>query len=130
MPENLKNNTESEFHRQRTAFVILECGILTAGGGFGGSHFNLLCRSGFNEDQALRLIAGKPRGYALNGNVCLCQGTDFSCLSDENAKKAEKYVPFFRKNRWLSETGKIYDGMQAVKTGSVWTPVKEFKISL
>ena len=129
MPENPENNAESAFHQRRTAFVILESGILTAENGFAGSHFDLLCQSGFNEEQARFLIAEQPRGYALDGSVYLYQGTDFSCLSGENGKKAEKYISFFKKNGWLSLTGKVYDGMKSGKTGSVWTPVKEFKIS-
>ena len=129
MPENRKSDAESDFHRRRTAFVILNCGILTAEKNFSGSHFELLCQSGFDEETAHRLIAEQPRGYALDGNVYLYQGTGFSRLSAENGKKAEKYVPFFQKNQWLSETGKIYDGMQSGETGSVWTPVKEFEIS-
>ena len=130
MPEKPKNKAESDFHRRRIAFVILEKGILTAENGFSGSHFDLLCRSGFSEKQARRLIAERPRGYALNGNVYLYQGTAFSCLSDENGKRAEQYVPFFKNNRWLSETGKIYDGMYAGEKGTIWCPIKEFKISL
>ena len=129
MPENPKNNAESEFHRRRTAFVILENGILTAENDFSGSHFDLLCENGFDEIKARRLIAEQPRGYALNGNIYLYQGADFSCLSDGNRKKAGKYISFFKKNQWLSATGKIYDGMQPGETGSVWTPVKEFEIS-
>ena len=89
----------------------------------------MLCQNGFDEDEARRLIEEQPRGYALNGNVYLYQGSGFSCLSDENRKKAEKYVPFFKKNRWISETGRIYDGMRSGEKGSVWMPVKEFEIS-
>ena len=129
MAQSPQSNAESSFHRRRTAFVILNGGILTAESGFDGSHFDLLCRSGFGEDQARRLIAECPRGYALNGNVYMYQGAGFSVLSDENRKATEKYVSFFRNNRWLSETGKIYDGMHSGEKGSVWTPVKEFEIS-
>ena len=130
MPEKPKNKSESDFHQRRTAFIILENGVLTAEKDFAGSHFDLLCQSGYSEEQANRLIAERPRGYALDGNVYLYQGADFSCLSDENRKRAEKYVLLFKKNHWLSAAGKIYDGMKSGKIGSVWTPIKEFKISL
>ncbi|MBO4520938.1 MAG: hypothetical protein J5787_06990 [Alphaproteobacteria bacterium] len=129
MPENPKNKIESDFHRRRKAFVILKSGVLTAEDGFAGSHFDLLRQSGFDEEQARLLIAEMPRGYSLDGNVYVYQGADFSCLSDENRKKTEKYVSFFRKNQWLSSTGKIYDGMKSGEIGSVWAPIKEFKIS-
>jgi len=129
MPENRKNRTESDFHQRRIAFIILKSCILTAESGFVGSHFNLLCQSGFDEKKARRLIAEAPRGYALDGNVYLYQGADFSCLSAENRKKAKAYVSFFQKNGWLSPAGKIYDGMRSGEIGSVWIPIKEFEIS-
>ena len=129
MPENQNNKAESDFHRRRRAFVIFDCGILTASEDFEGSHFDLLCQSGFDSGYARHLIDDQPRGYALDGNVYLYQGADFSCLSFGNRKKAEKWISFFQINGWLKVGGKIYDGMQAGKTGSVWTPIKEFEIS-
>ena len=129
MPENRKNRAESDFHQRRIAFIILKIGILTAERGFAGSHFDLLCQSGFDEKQVRRLIAESPRGYALDGNVYLYQGSDFSCLSAENRKKTIPYVSFFQKNGWLLPAGKIYDGMQSGEVGSIWIPIKEFEIS-
>ena len=129
MPESPKNNAELEFHRQRKAFVLLNDGILAACDGFCGSHFDLLCQSGFKPEQARFLISEQPRGYALNGNVYLYQGADFSCLTEENRLKAEKWVLFFQKNGWLNHRGQIYDGMRAGEAGNVWQPLKEFEIS-
>ena len=130
MPENPKNKAEPEFHRQRKAFVVLDSGILTACDGFDGSHFDLLRQSGFDEEQARLLIAEQPRGYALNGNVYLYQGFDFSCLTEKNKLKAEKWVLFFQKNGWLKPSGKIFDGMRAGEIGDVWQPLNEFEISV
>ena len=129
MPDKNKNNAESAFHRRRKAFVILDGGILVAPDGFEGAHFDLLCQSGFTADEARKLIAGRSRGYALDGSIYLYQGADFSCLSVENAKKAQIWFPFFQKSGWLRADGKIYDGMRAGKVGEVWLPTKEFKIS-
>ena len=128
MPEKPKNNAESDFHRRRKAFIILNGGLLVASDGFEGSHFELLLQSGFDEGLACRLIAGQPRGYALNGNVYLYQGSGFLCLSKANSGKAREWIPFFQKSGWLAENGKIYDGMRAGKTGTVWEPIKEFEI--
>ena len=58
---------ERDFHRRRTAFVILSAGILVAFDGFEGSHADLLRQSGFDERQTEKLIALRPRGFALNG---------------------------------------------------------------
>ena len=129
MPENRKNKAEADFHRQRKAFVILDGGLLAACDGFDGSHFDLLCQSGFSAEQARCLIVCQPRGYALNGNVYLYQGPEFLCLTDENRLKAEKWLSFFRKNGWLKRSGKIYDGMCTGQVGNVWRPLKEFEIS-
>ena len=125
----MKNNAESDFHRRRKVFVVLETGLLIASDGFGGSHSDLLLQSGFDVEQTDRLIAGQPRGYALNGNVYLYRGADFLCLSEINAGKVPEWIPFFRKSGWLAENGKVYDGMRVGKTGTVWEPIKEFKIS-
>lgn len=129
MPENPKNKAESDFHRRRKAFVILNGGILVAPDNFEGSHFDLLCQSGFNAEPARRLIAEQPRGYALNGNVYLYQGADFFCLSAENIKKAREWFPFFQKNGWLEKNGKIYNGMRVGDAGTIWHPIKEIEIS-
>lgn len=129
MPEKKTNNAESEFHRRRKAFVILPCGILIAPDGFAGSHFDLLCQSGFTAEQTRKTIELRPRGYALDGSVYLYQGGDFFRLSDGNEREAKKWFPFFITNGWLKPDGKIYSGMQRGEKGTVWRPVKEFEIS-
>ncbi len=129
MPEIQINKAEIDFHRRRKAFVILECGILVAQDGFDGSHSDLLTQSGFDEDQMRKVIQQQPRGYALNGNVYLYQGTDFKCLSSKNKDMVKSYVAFFEKNGFLKQDGKIFDGMNVGKAGDQWTPVKEIEIS-
>ncbi len=126
MPENLKNNAESAFHRRRQAFVVFDCGLLIARDDFDGSHFELLMQSGFVETRAREIIDQNARGYALDGDVYLYQGTDFSCLSEQNKKTAALFFPVFKKNGWLSNAGKIYDGMNVGQIGSKWMPIKEF----
>ncbi len=126
MPEIPKNNAESDFHRRRKAFVIFDCGVLTARDNFDGSHFDLLRLFGFDEKQARGIIEQNARGYALDGNVYLYQGADFSCLSEQNKKTAALFLPWFEKNGWLAETGKVFDGMRAGRIGSRWVPIKEF----
>ncbi|MBR1778615.1 MAG: hypothetical protein IJ752_08570 [Alphaproteobacteria bacterium] len=94
MPENQKNNDESDFHRRRKAFVILNGGLLAAPDGFEGSHFDLLCQSGFDENQSQSLIAEQPRGYALEGcrdrifPVCLLETKTRCCFGFLSFKKA------------------------------------------
>ncbi len=126
MQEILKNNAESDFHRRRKAFVVFQCGVLTARDNFDGSHFDLLRQAGFDENQARGIIEQNARGYALDGSLYFYQGTDFACLSEQNKKTAASFLPWFEKNGWLSGTGKVFDGMQAGRIGSRWTPVKEF----
>ena len=109
--------------------MILGGGILVAPDGFDGSHFDLLCQSGFTADAARGVIAVRPRGYALDGNVYLYQGADFFCLSAENEKKAQGWFSFFEKSGWLAPDGRIYNGMRAGEKGTVWRPIKEFEIS-
>lgn len=126
MPENLKNSAESAFHRRRRAFIVFDDGLLIARDGFEGSHFDLLIRSGFDENQARTIIDQNARGYALGGNVYLYQGTEFSCLSEQNKKNTALFLPDFEKNGWLDKSGKIYDGMHVGQIGSKWRPIKEF----
>ena len=129
MPEIQKSKAELDFHRRRQAFVVLEQGILMAQNGFDGSHYDLLIQSGFDENQTRSIIQNQPRGYAMNGNVYLYQGSDFSCLSERNKEKIKSYFSFFQKNGFLSRNGKIYDGMNVGKTGDQWIPIKEIEIS-
>lgn len=97
-----KNNAESDFHRRRKAFVIFDCGILTARVGFDGSHFDLLTQAGFDESRARGIIEQNARGYALDGSVYFYQGTDFSCLSEQNKKTAASFLPWFEKTAgWI-----------------------------
>lgn len=117
---------ETDFHQKRRAFVLLEGGILLAREAFPGSHFDLLRQSGFDEETARQMIAGRPRGYALDGNVYFYQGDDFSVLCEQNRREAVSYLDFFRRSGFLSPEGKVFDGMQAGKIGENWTPVKEF----
>lgn len=121
-----KNNAESEFHRRRKAFVVFDSGILTARDNFAGSHFDLLRQAGFDENQARGIVERNARGYALDGNVYLYQGADFSCLSEQNRQTAALFLPWFEKNGWLAGNGKVFNGMKAGRIGSCWTPVKEF----
>lgn len=117
---------ETDFHQKRKAFVLLGSGILLAHSGFPGSHFDLLRQSGFDDEAARRLIAVRPRGYALDGNIYFYQGEDFSVLSEQNRREALPYLDFFRRLGFLSREGRAFDGMKAGKIGESWTPVKEF----
>lgn len=126
MPETLKNNAEVDFHRRRNAFVIFDNGILMAQDGFAGSHADLLQQVGFSEDQVHDIIKRCARGYALEGNVYLYQGENFSCLSEHNEKTVAQFLSVFQKNGWLSKTGKIYNGMSVGQIGTNWMPIKEF----
>lgn len=125
MSEKNDNDAEKDFHRRRRAFVILGGGVLVAPDGFDGAHADLLRQSGFTPEETRGLIDSKPRGYALDGDVFLYQGEDFSPLSPENEKAALVWFPFFEKNGWLGPDGRIYSGMRAGKKGTVWRPVKE-----
>lgn len=126
MPEKPTSEAEAAFHSRRKAFVIFDAGILTAADGFAGSHFDLLVQTGMDGEQARRAIETCPRGYALDGDVFLYQGADFSALSERGRRLAGRFVPFFKTNGWLSPTGRVYDGMRRGAAGSVWTPLKEF----
>ena len=126
MPEKPTSEAEAAFHSRRKAFVIFGAGILTAADGFAGSHFDLLVQTGMDGEQARRAIETCPRGYALNGDVFLYQGADFSALSERGRRLAERFIPFFKTNGWLVPAGKVYDGMRRGAAGSVWTPLKEF----
>lgn len=117
---------ETDFHCRRKAFVLLKDGILLARDGFSGSHFDLLCQSGFDEKNARGIIAARPRGYALDGNLYFYQGEDFGTLSEENRRDAAAYISFFRQLGVLSPQGRAFDGMKAGKIGESWCPVKEF----
>ncbi len=127
MPEiPKKNNAESDFHRRRKAFVLFDEAVLAARDGFPGSHFDLLRQTGFTERQAHEIIECRARGYALNGDVYLYQGADFSCLSEHNKARAALFLQVFRNNGWLAENGRVYDGMSPGQIGESWTPIKEF----
>ena len=126
MPEKPTSEVEAAFHSRRKAFVIFDAGILTAADGFAGSHFDLLVQTGMDGEQARRAIETCPRGYALNGDVFLYQGADFSALSERGRRLAERFIPFFKTNGWLAPAGKVYDWMRRGAAGSVWTPLKEF----
>lgn len=127
-----KSQTASEisFHRNRKAFVILNQGLLLAQTGFEGSHFDLLCQSGFSEEQAKSLIFSCPRGYFLSENLYFYEGEEFSCLSETNEKKALCFIETFRKLGLLEASGHIYSGMNKSEVGKSWQPIKEIKISL
>lgn len=121
-----QNNVETAFHRRRKAFVFLDGGVLIAADGFAGSHFDLLTVSGFDENQARAIIENNPRGYALDGDVYLYQGTDFSVLNERNRRLASAFLPILRQYGYPGASGKIFDGMKAGAVGEKWSPVKEF----
>lgn len=122
-------SAESDFHRRRTAFVILSAGILVAFDKFEGSHADLLRQSGFNEQQVEALIASRPRGFASNGNVYAYQGRDFSALDDENEKSLKTYVPYFKRNGMLGINGQLFSGMIPAQIGEIWQTIKEIQFS-
>lgn len=119
--------SEKEFHRRRTAFVVLNAGILIAKEGFEGSHFDLLKDSGFSESQAKEIIENRPRGFSLDGNVYAYQGESFLPLTVEKEEAFRVYIPFFKQSGLLSREGKVYSGMQAGKPGDLWQGVKEIE---
>lgn len=120
---------ERDFHRRRTAFVILSAGILVAFDGFEGSHADLLRQSGFDERQTEKLIALRPRGFALNGNVYAYQGDGFSELSVGNEEILKSFVPYFVRNGMLKPNGRLFSGMIPSEPGKIWRTVKEIQFS-
>lgn len=117
---------EREFHRQRKAFILFrEAGILMGADGFEGSHAELLGRTGLESDRIRDIIACEPRGFALDGDIYLYQGEDFSELSAENRAYARTWLPFFRALGLLTGNGRVFNGMIAGKPGERWTPVSE-----
>ncbi len=93
--------------------------------GFEGSHAELLGRAGLDPDRVRDVIASEPRGFALEGDVYLYQGEDFSELSAENKACARMWLPFFRTLGLLSGNGRVFSGMIVGKPGENWAPVSE-----
>ena len=128
------NTNAKKFHESRRAFIIMhDAGLLVAPTNTDISHQDLLLNMGIPlVPDVLRHLTDPPRGYHMNGELCLYQGylNDEQTwnLQPQNYKLVQQYIPDLKALFNLTDDSKIYLGVRVGRVGEVWEKINKTTI--
>ena len=114
------------FHVKRIAFIMMPDGcLLTAPKNSELSHEQMLINLGMSVDDIQKLMIKIPRGYFMNSELCIYQGTDMTfgtiwCVHPENYNIVRSYLPKLRQEFLVDDNTNLYLGVRVGNIGDVW----------
>lgn len=125
MPEYAKN-----FHIMRRAFIMLESGLIVSAPGSDVSHEQMLSDIGMPSVKIRSVLAFNPRGYFMNGEICLYQGCDMRPgtkweLTDAGIKLVQIYLSDLRRIFNLNDETPVYTGVIVGDIGTIWEKINK-----
>ena len=117
------------FHTKRRAFIIMpDIGLIIAPKNVDVSHEQMLKNMGFSTADVLNFLAIYPRGYFMNGELCVYQGYDMTpgskwVLTDNGKKIVQQYIVDLCAIFNLNNDTRIYTGVVVGKIGDVWKKI-------
>ena len=115
----------ANFHTKRRAFIILsDIGLLVAPKDYNISHEQMLEKLGLSQDDILKLMTIHPRGYFMDGELCIYQGYDMTLetkwqLTADGRKVVQKYIEDLRRIFSLNDNTPVYLGVIVGQIGDV-----------
>lgn len=128
------NKGEQVFHAARRAFIIMEnSGVLLAPVNSKLSHQEMLTQMGFSVVQTVQYLNELPRGYCMNGELCVYQGVSDKSktweLQPKNYKIVQRYLPDLCALFNLNDNSNLYLGVLVGRVGEVWKKINKTTIS-
>lgn len=117
------------FHTKRRAFIIMpDVGLLIAPKKFDISHEKMLKNMGLSTTSVLNFLTICPRGYFMDGELCIYQGYDMTQgakwqLTAEGCKIVQQYITDLRVIFNLNDQTCVYTGVIVEKIGNVWKKI-------
>lgn len=137
-------NTEQAFHEERRAFIIMRDATLSILNNepvlvWGGvnqniSHEQILREYKFDEKSIHEHLMKSPRGYYMNGEICLYQGCDMTPgakweLAPQNYQMVQSYIPMMRRELNLNDNTNVYLGVVVGEIGHVWEKINKMSLA-
>ena len=124
------NSGEKDFHTNRRAFIIMpDTGLVVAPRGFSGGHTELLIK--LHYPKIRYAMENFPRGYFMDGELCLYTGCDMtrgSVWEIKNIDVVIKTIPDFRRTFAVGDETPVYLGVRVGKIGDVWEKIRRTTI--
>ncbi len=125
-------NSATDFHINRRAFIIMpDTGLTVAPVGFSDGHTEMLIR--LHYPQVRYAIDNFPRGYFMNGDLCVYTGHDMTPgavweIRAEQIDTVIKTIPDFRRVFGVTNETSVYLGVRVGKIGDVWEKIRRTTI--
>ena len=122
------------FHTKRRAFIIMpDVGLLVAPKKFDISHKQMLENMGLSTTSVLNFLTICPRGYFMDGVLCIYQGYDMTpgakwALTDDGKKIVQQYSADLRVIFNLNDQTCVYTGVIVGKIGDVWKKINMVRL--
>ena len=119
----------TNFHTKRRAFMIMpDIGLIIAPKNVDVSHEQMLKNMGFSTADVLNFLAIYPRGYFMNGELCVYQGYDMTpgakwVLTNDGEKIVQQYIADLRAIFNLNDKTQVYTGVIVGEIGEVWKKI-------
>ena len=124
-------DSATDFHTNRRAFIMIwGAGLIVAPRGADISHEQMLQMIGIPSVDITRYLTMNPRGYFMNGELCLYQGCDMTPgtewkLDEWGYKTVQKYLQDLRTLFYLQDDTPVYLGVRVGKIGDVWEKIRK-----
>jgi len=128
------NINEAKFHESRRAFIIIRnAGLLVSPENSNLSHQNMFTKMGLSFVQTTHYLSDMPRGYYMDGELCLYQGLFDGRktweLKKTNYSLVQQYMPDLCALFKLNDNSNIYLGVRVGRIGSVWEKINKTTIA-
>ena len=86
------------------------------------------CDHPLTQDDILKFLTICPRGYFMDGELCIYQGYDMTpgakwALTDDGKKIVQQYVADLRAIFNLNDETRVYTGVIVGEIGEVWKKI-------
>lgn len=122
----MKVKSAYSFHTVRRAFIMMPGGtLLVAPENTDVSHQQMFQNQGIASDEIQKSLMSIPRGYFMDGEICVYQGADMTPgaiwrLPVENYNILRGFIPKLCKEFSTDDDTNLYLGVRVGEIGTVW----------
>ena len=115
-----------DFHIVRRAFIMMPDGnLLVAPKNTDLSHEQMLNNMGMGRDDIPKFLTTVPRGYFMNGELCVYQGFDMTPgaiwrVPVESYNIVRAFIPKLCQEFPITDDTNLYLGVRVGKVGTIW----------
>ena len=115
-----------DFHQLRRAFIMMPDGhLLVAPKNTDLSHEQMLNNIGMVGEDVPKFLTTIPRGYFMNGELCVYQGFDMTPgaiwrVPIESYDIVRQFIPKLHREFAITDNTNLYLGVRVGKVGTIW----------